>query len=95
MLVTINTHKGLFKYSRLPFGETTAPSIFQRVMEHLLQDLNFVTVYFDDMLITGKTTVEHLANLDEVLSRLENAGMRLKLSKCKFLLPEVEYQDTR
>ena len=91
MLVTINTHKGLFKYNRLPFGVTTAPSIFQRVMEHLLQDLNFVTVYLDGILVTGKTTAEHLANLDEVLSRLEKAGMRLKQTKCKFLLPEVEY----
>ena len=90
-LVTINTHKGLFKYNRLPFGVTTAPSIFQRVMEHLLRDLNFVTVYLDDILVTGKTTAEHLANLDEVLSRLEEAGMRLKQSKCKFLLSEVEY----
>ena len=90
MLVTINTHKGLFKYNRLPFGVTTAPSIFQRVMEHLLQDLNFVTVYLDEILVMGKTTAEHLANLDKVLSRLEKAGMRLKQTKCKFLLPEVE-----
>ena len=45
----------------------------------------------DDILVTGKTTAEHLANLDEVLSRLEKAGMRLKQTKCKFLLPEVEY----
>ena len=60
-------------------------------MENLLRDLNFVTVYLDDILVTGKNTVEHLANLDEVLSRLENAGMRLKQTKCKFLLPEVEY----
>ena len=91
MLVTINTHKGPFKYNRLPFGVTTAPAIFQRVMEHLLRDLNFVTVYLDDILVTGKNTEEHLTNLDEVLSRLENAGMRLKQAKCKFLLPEVEY----
>lgn len=88
MLVTINTHKGLFKYNRLPFGVTTAPSIFQQVMEHLLQDLKFVTVYLDDILVTGMTTMDYLANLDEVLSRLEKAAMHLKQSKCKFLLPE-------
>ncbi len=31
--VVINTHKGLFKYTRLPFGISSAPGIFQRVME--------------------------------------------------------------
>ena len=45
MLTTIITHKGLFKYNRLPFGVTTAPSIFQRIMENLLQGLHHVTVY--------------------------------------------------
>ena len=39
----------------------------------------------------GKTEQEHLENLDEVLSRLETAGMRLKYNKCAFLLPAVEY----
>ena len=38
-LVTINTHKGLYKYNRLPFGIAAAPSIFQRTMENILQGL--------------------------------------------------------
>ena len=37
--VTINMHKGLFRYTRLPFGIASAPSIFQRVMENLLQGI--------------------------------------------------------
>ena len=35
--VTINTHKGLFQYKRLPFGASSAPGIFQRTMESLVQ----------------------------------------------------------
>ena len=54
-LVTITTHKGLFKYNRLPFGISTAPTVFQRVMENLLQGLKYVAVYLDDILITGRS----------------------------------------
>ena len=88
---TINTHKGLYCYNRLPFGVASAPSIFQRTMENILQGINHVCVYLDDILVTGATKQEHLQNLDEVLSRLEAAGMRLKYDKCAFLLPAVEY----
>ena len=37
--VVINTHKGLFRYTRLPFGVSSAPGIFQRVMENVLQGI--------------------------------------------------------
>ena len=90
-LVTITTHKGLFKYNRLPFGVATAPSVFQHVMENLLQGLKYVTIYLDDILITGRSRNEHLAILEEVLNQLEKAGMRLKQSKCKFLMAEIKY----
>ena len=43
-LLTINTHKGLFKYNRLPFGVSSAPAIFQHSMETLLRGLNGVSV---------------------------------------------------
>ena len=47
--IVINTHKGLFRYSRLPFGISSAPAIFQRVMDSLLQDIPGVLVYLDDI----------------------------------------------
>ena len=89
--VVINTHKGLFRYTRLPYGVSSAPAIFQRTMELLLQGIPGVVVYLDDILITGKTKSEHVKALDEVLSRLEKAGLRLQKRKCVFMATEVDY----
>ena len=47
--------------------------------------------YLDDILITGISTADHLRNMDEVLQRLENAGMRLKKEKSAYLVDEIEY----
>ena len=90
-LVTINTHKGLFEYQRLPFGIASAPSIFQRVMENLLKGIPRVCIYLDDILVTGSTEEEHLSNLAQVLERLGMAGIRLKREKCAFMLDSVSY----
>nr|XP_037276689.1 uncharacterized protein K02A2.6-like [Rhipicephalus microplus] len=90
-LVTINTPKGLYQFTRLPFGVSSAPAIFQREMENLLHDLDHVVVYFDDILVTGTSDKEHWENLGRVLDRLKTSGLRLKLSKCEFMKPEVQY----
>ena len=80
--VMINMMKRLYRYTRLPFGVNSAPSIFQRVIENLLQGLKHICVYIDDVLVTGSTEAEHIANVEEDLKRLETAGMRLKKEKC-------------
>ncbi|XP_062846979.1 uncharacterized protein K02A2.6 [Trichomycterus rosablanca] len=87
---TINTHKGLFVYNRLCFGINSAVSIFQRVMESLMKDLS-VVVYLDDLLIMGRDEAEHLKNLDRVLQRLQENGLRVKRSKCEFGKTQIEY----
>ena len=89
--ITVNTQKGLYQYTRLPFGVSSAPSIFQRIMEQLLQGIPRVSVYIDDMLITGTTEEDHLCTVEEVLSRIEHTGLKLKRSKCFFMLPSVEF----
>ena len=89
--LTINTHKGLFEYDRLPFGVSSAPSIFQRTMENILQGIDNIAVYIDDILVTGQTEEEHLRTLEEVSQHLDKAGMHLKKDKCIFMVDSVEY----
>ena len=90
-LVTINTHRGLFQYTRMPFGVSAAPAIFQRTIESLLADIPQAVAFLDDVLVTGHTEEEHIANLKKVLHRLQSAGLRLRREKCKFFAPEVVY----
>ncbi|KAL6463598.1 hypothetical protein MHYP_G00279890 [Metynnis hypsauchen] len=89
--LTITTHKGLFVYNRLPFGITSSPSIFQRVMDQVLQGLPNVHCFLDDILVTGTNDVQHLKNLGAVLSRLEEFGLRVQQEKCEFFKSSLEY----
>ena len=75
----------------LPFGVASAPVIFQRTMDTILQGTPQVLCYLDDILITGASQESHLHNLEEVLSRLQEYGIRINASKCVFLQNSVEY----
>ena len=81
-LLTICTHRGLYRYNRLPYGIASAPAIWQRTMEMVLQDIPGTQVILDDMIITGKTMEEHLSNLAKVLERLDSKGLRVNKRKC-------------
>ena len=91
VFTTINTHRGLYEYTRLPFGVNSAVSIFQRTIENLFADLPGCVVYIDDILITGETDEEHMENLRRVLQRLEEAGMKLKPNKVELMSDTVTY----
>ena len=90
-LVTINTHRGLFQYTRLLFGVASAPALFQKVMDTVLQGLSKVICYLDDILTTGSFQQEHFDNIKQVLQRLEQYGIRARKSKCAFMCQAVEY----
>lgn len=90
-LVVVNTHLGLFKYTRLLYGITSAPSIFQAVMDDVLKGLDRVSCYLDDVLIAGSTLEECFEKVESVLSRFQERGIRLKKEKCKFFQTSVSY----
>ena len=77
----------------MPFGLCNAPATFQRLMEAVLAGLarDVCIVYLDDILVMGATFSEHLVNLSRVLTRLRDAGLRLKPSKCHLVRHEVEF----
>ena len=89
--VMINTHLGLFRYTRLPFGVAASPAIFQQTMDSILSGLNGVGGILDDLIVTGPNDKEHLCNLENTLKHLHSMGMKLKKPKCMFMKPSVEY----
>jgi len=89
--LTINTPKGLFRYTRMVFGIASAPAIFQHAIDTILQGIDGVLVYQDDILVTGKSDEDHYLSLATVLQRLEDHGLRVKKKKCSFFVPSLTY----
>ena len=90
-LVVINTHQGLYRYKRLPFGLSSAPAVFQKIVEKVIQGIPGTANYLDDIIVTGATEKEHLNNLQITLGKLKESGFRLRMDKCKFFQDTVEY----
>ena len=74
----------------MPFGLKNAPVTFQRLMETILSGLirNVCLDYLDDIIVTGRTFAEHLANLRRVFLRLREAHLKLKPLKCFLAMKE-------
>ena len=87
------THAGAYEFLVMPFGLKNAPATFQRLMGEVLAGLpqSVCLDYIDDILVIGVTFEEHLSNLEEVLQRLQRAGLKLKPSKCTLAKEEVTY----
>ena len=77
----------------MPFGLTNAPATFQRLMECVLAGLTDeqCLIYIDDIIVFSQTFEDHLQRLTNVFQRLRKSHLKLKLSKCHFAQPEVDY----
>ena len=87
------TTKGLFQFNVMPFGLACAPATFERLMECVLAGLQWQTclIYIDDVIVFGKTFENHLKNLEEVLTKIQNAGLKLSPKKCQLFRKKVEF----
>ncbi len=78
--------EGLFEPTIMFFGLTNYPVTFQAMMNELLRDLintGKVAVFIDDMIVGMETEEEHDELVAEVIRRLEENDLYVKLEKCK------------
>ena len=79
--LTINTTHGLYQYQRLPYAVASAPTIWLRAMNQVL----------DDIIAVGRSMEEYLERLAAVLKRPEEYNLRANWEICNFLRSAVEY----
>jgi hypothetical protein len=83
---------GKYSYLRLPMGFAGSADIFQAEMMDLMEALEYVRAYIDNLLVITRGTLEgHLDKLREVLRRLRDAGLKVNAVKSHFCTHEIEY----
>ena len=91
-ICTIILPWGKYSYMRLPMGMVGSPNIFQEKMSSMIEKLEFVRVYIDNLLtITNSTYEDHLDKLRQVLTQLRDEKLRVNVNKSHFAMEEVEY----
>ena len=85
--------RGKFEFNVMTFGLCNAGASYQRMMDMVLSGLapGRALAYVDDIAVFSQTFSEHLDSLKEVFERLRKAKISLKLSKCVFAAPQVDY----
>ena len=85
-IMAFSSSVGHYEFVRLPMGLKSALLTFARLMTCVLQDLmdDSILSYLDDILICSDSIESHIDKLKSVFERLENAGLTIKPSKCKF-----------
>lgn len=73
---------GLYQFSVMPFKLVNASASFSRLMRKLLEGMQCVDNFIDDVIIFTRTFREHVCVIKDFLQRLRAANLTVKPSKC-------------
>jgi len=92
-LTAFRTPLGHYEYLVMPFGLRNAPSVFQRFIQDVLDEVigTCAQVYLDDIIIYSKNLEDHVKHVRLVLSLLIKNGLYAKLEKCEFHVKETTF----
>ena len=82
----------LYEWIRTPFGLKSSGQTFCRAAQQVLQPVkDIAAAWIDDIIVHSNGFSQHLIDLERFFKVILNAGMTLKLKKCRFALSEVKY----
>ena len=90
-LTTIATPFGLYRYCRLPMGVSQSPDVAQEIMEQVLEGIEGIECYIDDIAVFSDSYESHIATLAQVFERLESAGFAVNPLKCEWAVQETDF----
>ena len=85
------TADGLFPYKRLMFGLSSAPELYQRIIQQVLSGCKGCENIADDLVVHGRTLQDHDGNLRKVMRRLAERGLTVNGGKCSFRKPSITF----
>ena len=80
-------------FNRMPFGIAAAPATFQKLMNKVIDDLNWkvAITYLDDIIVFSPSKEQHYKDLESVFEKIKNSGLKVKPTKCHFLNQKVKF----
>lgn len=80
-----------YEYTRVPFGLTNAPSVFQRILRNIFGNLTYVRVFLDDIIIFSPTVQQHYHDLHQLLLKIKENNITINYPKSEFFKREINY----
>uniref|UniRef100_W5MST9 ribonuclease H n=1 Tax=Lepisosteus oculatus TaxID=7918 RepID=W5MST9_LEPOC len=90
-LTTVVTHISVFRYTRVPFGLSSAPNCSQKMMSTIFTGIPGVVFYLDDNVVHGPTCASHDERLHKVFKVLHHNHLTLNREKCVLAAYTIEF----
>ena len=82
---------GQFSFFRSPQGMNLSPAYFQQLLDFVLQGIDRVYVYIDDVVVSVNSHEQNLQKLEDVFKRFQKHNLKIKPSKCQFGAAKITY----